>query len=47
MWPSWVTFYFSKTLSDFDLDVVKDKGNLTLEADIMNFFVTEQSVYKG
>lgn len=44
---NWVTFYFSKTLSDFDMDVVKEKGNLTLEADIMKFFVTEQSIYKG
>jgi hypothetical protein len=43
----WVTYYFSKTLSDFDMDVVKDKGNLTLEADIMKFFVTEQSLYKS
>lgn len=44
---NWVTLYFSKTLSDFDMDVVKDNGNLTLEADIMKFFVTEQSIYKG
>jgi hypothetical protein len=44
---SWVTYYFSKTFSDFDMNVVKEKGNLTLEADIMKFFVTEQSIYKG
>ena len=43
----WVTFNFSRTLSNFGLDVVQDKGNLTLEADIVNFFVTEKSVYKG
>ena len=43
----WLTFNFSRTLSNFGLDVVQDQGNLTLEADILNFFVTEKSVYKG
>jgi hypothetical protein len=43
----WLTFNFSRTLSNFGIDVVQDKGNLTLEADIVNFFVTEKSVYKG
>jgi hypothetical protein len=42
-----VTFNFSRTLSNFGLDVVQDQGHLTLEADIVNFFVTEKSVYKG
>ncbi len=43
----WLTFNFSRTLSNFGVDVVQDKGNLTLEADILNFFVTEKSIYKG
>lgn len=43
----WLTFNFSRTLSNFGLDAVQDKGNLTLEADILNFFVTEKSIYKG
>jgi hypothetical protein len=43
----WLTFNFSRTLSNIGVNVVQDKGNLTLEADILNFFVTEKSVYKG
>jgi hypothetical protein len=43
----WLTFNFSRTLSNFGINVVQDKGSLTLEADILNFFVTEKSVYKG
>ncbi|MBI4763137.1 MAG: hypothetical protein HY787_00830 [Deltaproteobacteria bacterium] len=43
----WLTFNFSRTLSNFGVNVLQDKGNLTLEADILNFFVTEKSVYKG
>jgi hypothetical protein len=43
----WLTYQFSRTLSNFGLNVVQDQGNLTLEADILNFFVTEKSVYKG
>jgi hypothetical protein len=42
-----LTFNFSRTLSNFGINVVQDKGSLTLEADILNFFVTEKSVYKG
>ncbi len=43
----WLTYQFSRTLSDFSIDVVKDKGNLTLEGDIVKLFVMEKSVYKG
>ncbi len=43
----WLTYQFSRTLSDFGIDVVQEKGNLTLEGDIVNFFVTEKAVYKG
>jgi hypothetical protein len=43
----WLTVQFSRTLSDFSIDVVKDKGNLTLEADIIKFMVIEKSVYKA
>jgi len=43
----WLTDQFSQTLSDFSIEVVKDKGDLTLEADILKFFVIEKSVYKA
>jgi hypothetical protein len=44
---AWLTDRFSKTLSEFDLDVVKNDGTFTLEADIVKFFVVEEAVYKA
>jgi hypothetical protein len=43
----WVTYQFSRTLSDSAIALVKDNGNFTLEADIVKFYVIEKSVYKG
>lgn len=45
--PDWLTFRFARILSDFDLTVVKTDGNLKLEADVIRFFVTEESTYKA
>ena len=45
--PDWLTFRFHKILSDFDITVVKTDGNLTLEAEVIKFFVTEESIYKA
>jgi hypothetical protein len=45
--PDWLTFRFPKILSDFDLTVVKTNGNLTLEAEVIKFYVTEDSTYKA
>jgi hypothetical protein len=44
---AWLTDRFGKILSEFDISVVKDGGTLLLEADIVKFFVTEESVYKA
>jgi hypothetical protein len=43
----WLTDQFSKTLSAFDIDVVKNNGTFTLEAEVVKFFVTEKSTYKA
>ena len=45
--PDWLTFRFARILSDFDLTVVKTDGNLKLEAEVVKFFVTEESTYKA
>ena len=44
---AWITDRFAQILSEFDIDVVKSGGAFTLEADIIKFFVTEESMYKG
>lgn len=43
----WLTDRFGKILSEFDIAVVKDGGAMSLEADIVKFFVTEESLYKA
>lgn len=43
---AWLTDRFGKILSEFDVSVVKDGGTL-LEADIVKFYVTEESAYKA
>jgi hypothetical protein len=45
--PDWLTFRFARILSDFDLTVVKTDGNLKLEAEVIKFYVTEESSYKA
>jgi hypothetical protein len=45
--PQWLTSHFSRTLSNFGIDVVEDKGNFTLQAEVVKFFVTEKTLYKG
>jgi hypothetical protein len=44
---AWFSDRFGKILSEFDISVVKDGGTLSLEADIVKFYVTEESVYKA
>jgi hypothetical protein len=44
---AWLTDRFGNILSEFDITVVKDGGTLLLEADIIKFYVTEESVYKA
>jgi hypothetical protein len=44
---AWLSDRFGKILSEFDISVVKDGGTLSLEADIVKFYVTEESVYKA
>lgn len=44
---AWLTDRFEKILAEFDLSVVKDGGTRLLEADIVKFYVTEESVYKA
>jgi len=43
----WLTETFAKVLSGFNVNVVKSNPTFLLEADIIKFFVTEQSVYHG
>jgi hypothetical protein len=45
--PDWLTFRFARIFSDFDLAVVKGDGNLKLEAEVIKFYVTEESTYKA
>ena len=45
--PDWLTFRVTRILSDFDLTVVKTDGNLKLEADVVKFYVTEETTYKA
>jgi hypothetical protein len=44
---AWLTERFGKIFSEFDISVVKDGGTLLLDADIVKFYVTEESVYKA
>jgi len=43
----WLTDRFGKILSEFDIAVVKDGAAMSLEADIVKFYVTEDSTYKA
>lgn len=43
----WLTFHVTKVLSDFDITVVKTNGNVTLEAEVVKFFVTEKAIYQA
>jgi hypothetical protein len=44
---AWLTDRFGKIISEFDITVVNNGGTLLLEADIVKFYVTEESVYKA
>jgi hypothetical protein len=43
----WLTDRFRKILSEFNIAVVKSGGRMSLEADIIKFYVTEESVYRA
>ena len=43
----WLTDRFGRVLSEFDIAVIKDGGTMSLEADIIKFYVTEESLYKA
>jgi hypothetical protein len=43
----WLTDRFGKILSQLNIPVVKDGGTLSLEADIVQYYVTEESRYKA
>jgi hypothetical protein len=43
----WLTYNVTKVLSDFDIMVVKTNGNVTLEADVIKFLVTEKAIYQA
>jgi len=44
---SWLTDRFAQVLTEFGIDVVKKEGSFVLEADIIKFYVTEGSTYRG
>ncbi len=44
---AWLTDRFGNILSEFGISVVKNGGTFLLEADIVKFYVTEESVYKA
>jgi hypothetical protein len=43
----WLTGQVAKVLSGFDISVAQNDSGLPLEADVVKFFVTEQSTYKA
>jgi hypothetical protein len=43
----WLTDRFGRTLSDFGVPVVKDGGTMSLEADLIKYYVTEEATYKA
>jgi len=44
---AWLTDRFASVLREFEAPVVKEGGAISLEADIVKFYVTEESVYKA
>jgi hypothetical protein len=44
---AWLTDRFASVLREFEAPVVKEGGTMSLEADIVKFYVTEESVYKA
>ncbi len=44
---AWLADRFAKILEEFEIDVVRSGGTLLLDADIVKFYVTEESVYKA
>ncbi len=44
---SWLTGRFAKILEEFEIDVVKSGGTFLIDADIVKFYVTEESTYKA
>ena len=44
---SWLTDRFAQVLTEFGIGVVKNNGSFILEADIVKFYVTEESTYTG
>jgi len=43
----WLTNQFGSILKEFQINVVKNRGTLMLEADVTRFFVTEKSMYQA
>jgi hypothetical protein len=43
----WLTDRIGRILSDFGVPVVKDGGKMSLEADIIKYYVTEEANYKA
>ncbi len=43
----WLTNQFGSILKEFQINVVKNRGTLILEADVIKFFVTEKSMYQA
>jgi hypothetical protein len=44
---AWLTDRFARVLSEFDVATVKSGGTLSLEADVIKFYVTEEALYKA
>jgi len=44
---AWLTDRFASILLEFDVPVVKEGGGMSIEADVLKFFVTEESTYKA
>lgn len=44
---AWLTDRVASVLREFEAPVVKEGGTMSLEADIVKFYVTEESVYKA
>jgi len=44
---AWLTERFIQVLKEFDIDAAGSGGTLSLEADIVKFYVTEEALYKA
>jgi len=45
--PLWLTDRFTRLLNELGIQTVKDNGTLLIEAEVLKFYVTEESLYQA